>query len=368
MNEDGPRDFTSRYLCDLLRKPDHLRDLLSEAVPNLVDGFVFDRMKPAPQEFLVGNSRLRKPDVLVEIPYRIGDAERSALVCVLLEHQSKADWLIPLKTFLYAALYWEWQWRTWETMSAPKEEFALTPILPIVLYTGPRTWGSARSLRDLLGEPTAFHGFAPVWQPLFWELATHSTEELVNGPTAFLQALAIYKAEGAELEVASGLFATICNRLGSLHDSSRIRWEDLLKFVLGWAQNRRPQAERQAWHELAVQLESDEARRREVDQMSITIAESIFLEGEQKGRKEGRKEGRQEGRQEGKQEGKQEGRQEGALEQTKAILLKVTSQRLGQSNPSALETINEISDVQRLDRMTNVMLKVGSWDELLDVK
>ena len=38
---------------------------------------------------------------------------------------------VPLKTFLYLAFYWEWQWRMWEVMPAPKEEFALTPILPM---------------------------------------------------------------------------------------------------------------------------------------------------------------------------------------------------------------------------------------------
>jgi len=341
MNEDGPRDFTNRILCELLAKPDHLRDLVAEAVPDLVDGFVFERMKPARQEFLVGNSRLRKPDVLVEIPYRIGDAERLALVCVLLEHQTKADWQIPLRTFLYLALYWEWQWRMWEMMPTPKVEFALTPILPIVLYTGSRPWGTAKSLRDLLGPPAVFHEFAPHWQPLFWELATHSTEELLNGPAAFLQALAIYKAEGAELEEASTLFATIYKSIGTLHDSNRIRWEDLLKFVLGWAQNRRPQAERQSWHELALELESDEVRKREVKQMSQTIAQSIY------------------------QEGKLDGRQEGALGHARSSLVRTGRKRFGQADDAVIAKVNALDDLDRLDRMAERLMEVESWDEVL---
>lgn len=344
MHEDGPRDFTNRILCDLLAKPDHLRDLVADAVPNLVDGFVFERMKPARQEFLVGNSRLRKPDVLVEVPYRLGDAERLALVCVLLEHQTKADWQIPLKTFLYLAFYWEWQWRTWEMMLTPKVEFALTPILPIVLYTGARPWGSARSLRDLLGPPAAFHEFAPGWQPLFWELAAHSTAELLNGQAAFLQALAIYKAEGVELEEATLLFTTIYKNIASLHDSNRIRWEDLLKFVLGWAQNRRPQAERQSWHELAVELESDEGRKREVKEMSQTIAQSIY------------------------QEGKQEGRHEGALAHARSSVLRVGRKHFGEADDSVIAKLNALKDLDHLDRMAERLLEVASWDELFKVE
>jgi len=55
MNEDGPRDFTDRLLCDLLSKPENLRGLLRNAVPTLVDGFEFSRMRQAPREFLLGN-------------------------------------------------------------------------------------------------------------------------------------------------------------------------------------------------------------------------------------------------------------------------------------------------------------------------
>ena len=45
-------------------------------------------------------------------------------------------------------------------------------ILPIVLHTGTRPWGTVRTLRELLVEPTVFRPFLPDWTPLYWELAT----------------------------------------------------------------------------------------------------------------------------------------------------------------------------------------------------
>ena len=111
--------------------------------------------------------------MLFEIPYRLSDREEWALVCILLEHQTKADWRTPLITLIYAALYWEWQLRQWEEKNKPKPDFLLRPILPVVLHTGSRPWNTVKTLRDLLVGPAVFRPFLPDWQPLFWELAQH---------------------------------------------------------------------------------------------------------------------------------------------------------------------------------------------------
>src|SRR5580700_4390896 len=95
-------------------------------------------------------------------------------------------------------LYWEWELRRSEQHPTPRPAFHLTPILPIVLHTGPLPWGSARSLRDLVDEPAGFRAFVPNWQPMFWELAEHSPEFLLNASDAFFQALTILRVEGQE--------------------------------------------------------------------------------------------------------------------------------------------------------------------------
>lgn len=166
MNEQV-RDYADKALREALRQPDNLRDLIRANVPGLVDGFDFEQMRPIPPKFLLPDGRDREADLLFEIPYRFGASELPALVCVLIEHQTNADPRIPLRTLLYVVLYWEKQWSAWEALPSPKPPFHLPPVLPIVLHTGSTPWGSARTIRDLLGEPSAFHAFAPDWKPLF---------------------------------------------------------------------------------------------------------------------------------------------------------------------------------------------------------
>jgi hypothetical protein len=338
---DGQHDFTDRAIRELLSRPDNLREFLTAAVPSLAAGFDVERMRPAPREYFLGNWRRRAADLLFEIPYRAAADETLALVCVLVEHQTRTDWQVPLKTFVYAALYWEWQWRTWEEARPPKPDFALTPVLPIVLHTGPRPWGSFRTLRELLGPPATFHAFAPDWRPLFWELAAHPPQELLNGPAAFLQALTILKADDSELAEAEQLFAEVFRRLDPLHETGRVRWQDLLGFVLGWAFHRRPAPERPHWHHLAMQMQQTADRQREIETMGLTIAQSLI------------------------QEGRQEGRQEGMLEKSRAILIRLAAKRFGAPDEAARQAIERTADLDRLDRMTDRIELAGSWADLL---
>jgi hypothetical protein len=266
-------------------------------------------------------------------------------VCVLLEHQTRSDWQVPLKTFVYAAAYWEWQWRTWEEAKPPKPDFALTPVLPLVLHTGPRPWGSATGLRELLAPPAAFHAFTPDWRPVFWELAAHPADELLNGEAAFLQALTILKADDADRPEAERLFREVFQHIDPLHERSRVRWDYLLRFLLGWAHFKRPRVERSDWQQLATGLQSEADRRREVASMGQTIAEAIFEEGELKGLEKGLEKGR--------------------LQQTRTMLIRFARKKLGEPDESTRSAIEATADLERLERMLDRHDQAASWADLL---
>jgi len=111
---------------------------------------------------------------------------------------------MPLRLLLFAVLYWERQWQEWRESAQPRPVLQLSPVLPIVLYTGAAPWGSTRTLVELLGAPVAFHTFAPRWEPLIWNLADHPREELLASANAWLQALAVMRAADAEAEDSLG--------------------------------------------------------------------------------------------------------------------------------------------------------------------
>lgn len=338
--EPPVRDFVDRALRDLLSKPDNLRDLLGQVVPDLAPNFDFPKMRPARREYFLANWRSREADLLFEIPYHLPDREEWALVCRLLEHQTKADWRTPLITLIYAVLYWEWQLRQWEELKKPKPDFLLRPILPVVLHTGSRPWGTVKTLREMLVEPEVFRAYLPDWRPVFWELAQHSADELLHANDALLQILVLLRLEEADQAEAAQAFREAVQHLEALHDTNYVRWQDLLQFVFGWARYRRPRQERPLWSSLVDEIQVSEQRKQELKAMQMTIADEI----------------------------RQEGKVEGKAEALREVLLDLGGKQFGEPNPDALRDLQAINDPERLKRMVSLLLQVHSWSDVLAVK
>ena len=110
MTPDEPlRDFVDRFFRDALSNPENLRDFLMDAVPSLAPNFDFTRTVLLKTEFKLPDWSKRIADLLFEIPYRFDGGERVALVCVLIEHQTRPDPRMPLRMLLETSLYWERQ-------------------------------------------------------------------------------------------------------------------------------------------------------------------------------------------------------------------------------------------------------------------
>src|SRR5947208_1915321 len=109
--DDPLHDFPDRAVRQALRYPQHLHSLLRHVVPALADGFDCQRVRFLEREFPLDDWRRRESDLLFLVPYRTAAEEVQALVCVLIEHQSKPDPVMPLRTLLYAVLFWEREWK-----------------------------------------------------------------------------------------------------------------------------------------------------------------------------------------------------------------------------------------------------------------
>lgn len=344
----APRDLADRFIRRSLRHPGNLADFLRYAVPDLASGFVFEQARLIDREFPLDDWRRREADLPFEIPFRGAEGERLALVCVLIEHQSDTDPLMPLRLLFFAASYWDRQWRQWQEQRPPRPSFRLAPVLPIVLYTGSTPWGSNRRLRDLLGEPAAFHAFAPAWEPLFWNLADQTPEQLLASSADWLQALAVMRAQGEDAATFLGVFTEAVRHLEQLHGNEHVRWYDLLSFLLTWIASRRPLPERPRILATAADIQSDAIRRKEVLDMTQTIAEAWIEEGRQKGRSEGLDQGRTEGRLEGRLEGRTEGRAEGQLLASRALLRRLLEAQFGTLPEALIQRIEAVADIEKL--------------------
>ena len=334
--DESPRDLADRIIRKTLPHPPHLRSFLQRVVPDLAGGFDCDRARIVEREVLGKTWRRREADMPFEIPYRTGDEEWWALVFVLIEHQSDTDPNLPLRMLYYAIAYWERQWTEWERLPRPRPPLRLHPILPIVLYTGASPWGSNRTLADLLGEPTAFHAFAPTWQPAIWNLSDNSPQALLDSGAAGLQMLTVMRSIGADTDKFQELVVEAHERMKRDAEKDREARQELIHAMFSYAFWKRPAEERESIKAIALRGYTNPVDRQRMETMVQTIAEAYIEEGVAKGE----------------------------LKANRAALRRQLTLRFGAVPETVLEKIEAVSDPARLQAALDQVIQMKYLDEL----
>ncbi len=90
-----------------------------------------------------------------------------------------------------------------------------------------------------------------------------------------------------------------------------------------------------------------------------------LAQGIDEGLAKGLVEGRAEGRVEGRAEGRAEGRVEGRAEEARRILRRLGTRRFGKPDTHIEAALDAIADLERLEQLSDRVLEVKTWDELL---
>jgi hypothetical protein len=133
-----PRDFPDHAIREALIQPRNLRAVLREVAAEIADRLDYTQLEVVKRTYLLDDWRERDNDVLVRLPLLGTPVGTRILICILIEHQSIADPVMPLRLLLYAVLHWEKEWQLWERQHPRGEPLPLTPILPVVFHTGQR--------------------------------------------------------------------------------------------------------------------------------------------------------------------------------------------------------------------------------------
>ncbi len=255
---------------------------------------------------------------------------------MLVEHASQPDPSMSLRSLLYAVLYWERRWQAWENRPAPRGPLRLSPVLPVVFATGLRPWTASRAFLDLFGDPGPFRPFIPSWQPLLWQVATRTPEDLLAAPGEWLQAMAVIRVEEEGPEEFQRVFAEVMQRLEPLHEAERARWLNLMWFLLSWAVRRRPGEEREAI------LAATEARFR-----SVAIQQEVRNMAGMVG-----------------QRWEDEVFARGQLRMARANLRALLAERFGTLPEELIQRIETTNDVARLQAALLQVLRINAASEL----
>jgi hypothetical protein len=70
------------------------------------------------------------------------------LIYILIEHPSRPDRLMPLRSLDYTVQIFRYQVREWSKTHRSFSRIRFDPVLPVVFYTGAQRWNSLGRLVD----------------------------------------------------------------------------------------------------------------------------------------------------------------------------------------------------------------------------
>ena len=339
------RNFHENGLKFLLENPANVHDLLRLLDVKLTPRIDFAQMRVVPGRFVARDYRHLESDIVLQAPVRPpeGAKYRRITIYVLVEHQSEPDRFMPLRVLEYVVMIYKRQTREWMKQQGSLDNFQLQPVLPIVLYTGMRTWDSLGSICDLVELSDELANRIPDLQPLFLNVGRTSEKVLQQGG-AFGLLLQLLRQRRSQLSVFEETLREVVQALESLGDSDRDRWLELLSYIAAMIYNDREIAEREPLQEMVTESVQNDAYRQEVIEMGKTIAEDLIEKGYHKGRREGRQE-------------------EGAITR-RLLLMQLLSNRFGKVPAATVKRIEATENRRQLDQWFKLALSSKSLAEV----
>ena len=284
------RHFAENGLKVLLSDAANVRDLLGLTGSNLVEGMDFAGMKQEATSYVAEDFRHLESDILWSVPFqrtKAGNRLKQILVYVLIEHQSEPDNLIIFRVLLYMLLIWRDQLRDHQREYGTLRGARLQPILPVVFYTGTRTWSHLVPIDGLVEHGDLFASFTPRLEPLFVNLPALLPDVLSREGGAFGALLQLLKHRRDRSQVFQQVLQGVVRQLDAMPPTEQTRWQELLSYIHALVYHEREESEHQALHRTIEDAVRNKHRQKEVSAMPRTIAEALKDEGRQEGRKEG---------------------------------------------------------------------------------
>jgi hypothetical protein len=276
------RNFPENGVKVMLENPANVRDVLNLLGVRCVGRIDFGRMEVDPTHFVGADYRHLAADLVLRAPLRaLGRGRvRWLTIYVLIEHQSEPDPFMPFRVLEYVIQVYKRQMTQWQAEHGSLDSFRFQPVLPVVLYTGTRTWERVPRLSEILALDEDLKDLAPEFAPLFLNVSQASGEDLEERGGAFGLLLRLVQQRRARRRMFEETLKRVVRALeDELASSDRDRWLALLSYVAALIYHDREKDEREPMRRLVEDSVQNDARRLEVYDMGQTIAEALREEG-----------------------------------------------------------------------------------------
>jgi hypothetical protein len=267
------------------------------------------------------------------------------LIYILIEHQSEADRLMPLRLADSQVQIFRYQVRQWLKTHASEAQICLSPVLPVVFYTGLRRWPEVGTLADLIERGDEFREVTPIVErPMYLNLPELPPDRLENEGGYFGWVLRLVQQRHTRIGGFRQLLRNVIQHLEVMETEDRARWLDLLSFVGAMIYHERSEGEHVELHETLEDSVSREEFRREVAKMGRTMADVLIERG--------------------RIEGQTEGRTEAAIETRQQTLIRLLRRRFDDLSPEVTQAINATTTTEQLDEWLDQILTATSLEEM----
>ncbi len=329
------REFANNSFRYLFRQVDNVADLLHWREPKIARGIDFTQMAVQPETFIAPTFAQLESDVILRAPFRIRRGKGGSIeIFILIEHQSEPDELMLFRVVRYVVLIYERQATEWLQSHPNLRKFRFSPVLPIVFYSGTRSWDGLKPMAELVLQGKLFEKRLPTLEPEFVSLSTTGTGVLQkSGPFGWVLWLIQQKREG--LVTFRDVLHRVAARVDDLRGTNAGRWESLLWFIHAMIYHDRKPAEREPLVEV-IRSSVRKANQPEVDAMSKTIAQAL----------------------------KDEGRQEGAIERSRDFFLLQLRKKFETVPESIVAEVQATTDLHQFDIWGTAILTADSLTDI----
>jgi hypothetical protein len=163
------RNFPENGLKVLLEHLANVHDVLQILHVKLVPRIDFGQMRVEAAHFVQRDYAHLESDLVLQAPLRPARKGKlqAVTIFVLIEHQSEPDRFLVFRVLEYVVAIYKRQMLAWERKHKNLDDFQFQPVLPIVLYSGTRTWDKLEALTALMAQAEGLEDVLPEFTPLF---------------------------------------------------------------------------------------------------------------------------------------------------------------------------------------------------------
>ncbi len=122
-----------------------------------VKNIEIEDLKKMPSKYIGLREGTRESDIVYEISHK----ELKMYIFILLEHQGKVNFLMPIRILEYMTRIWRSYIKEVGKKESGRKEFLLPPVLPIVFYDGENEWTAETEFEKKIKEYKNFEKNVP---------------------------------------------------------------------------------------------------------------------------------------------------------------------------------------------------------------